>query len=275
MLCGNVGLATSLESLPPAGVSYLKENRATMSSSKERRNSRPQAYSCCVPESESRTFTNGVCEPWKLDEAEQFYLPFSPSHLCEAKPLTKYRERVTMPSGPRTTSSSSWDTAPSTNRANKAKGTQKPSRVRKQLLQRDRRLALLVSLSGNRVKTLFWRISYVPLIKRNKNVSNFIAETMFTVCIPTIKAKIYLSLASVSVIASLMSSQSFSREFSVFWTVWLIVFSTVRHTSSIWFTQRLGCGQTKLEDWRNWGTCLCSEKGQYESRSFTLVGLGM
>lgn len=72
-----------------------------------------------------------------------------------------------------------------------------------------------------------------------------------------------------------MSSQSFSREFRVFWTVWLIVFSTVRHTSSIWFTQRLGCRQTKLEDWRNWGTGLCSEKGQYECRSLTLLGLGM
>lgn len=81
MLCENVGLETSLESLPPAGVSYLKENRATMSSSKEKRNSRPQAYSCCVPESESRTFTNGVCEPWKLNEAEQFYLPFFYLHI--------------------------------------------------------------------------------------------------------------------------------------------------------------------------------------------------
>lgn len=211
---------------------------------------------------------------------------FFTSHLCEAKPLTKYSERVSMPSGPRTTSSSSSDTVPSTNRAIKANGTQKPSRVRKQLLQRDRRLALLVSLLEKRVRTLLWRISYVPfqhLIKRNKNVSTFIAETMSTAArygqrfssIPTIKAKIYLSLASVSVIASLMSSQSFSREFSVFWTVWLIVFSTVRHTSSIWFTQRLGCRQTKLEDWRNRGTGLCSEKGQYESRSLTLLGLGM
>lgn len=180
MLCENVGLATSL---PPAGVSYLKEKRATMSSSKERRNSRPQAYSCCVPESESRAFTNGVCEPWNLDEAEQFYLPFLPSHLCEAKPLTKYSERVSVPSGPRTTSSRSWDAAPSTNRANMAKGTQKPSRVRKQLLQRDRRLALLVSLLEKRVRTLLWRIAHVPfqhLIKGNKNVCNFIAATMFT-----------------------------------------------------------------------------------------------
>lgn len=81
MLFENVGLATSLESFPPAGVSYLKEKRATMSSSKERKKSSPQAYSCCVPESESRAFTNGVCEPWKVDEAEQFYLPFLPSHL--------------------------------------------------------------------------------------------------------------------------------------------------------------------------------------------------
>lgn len=90
-------------------------------------------------------------ERWKVNEAEQFCL--KPSHLCEAKPLTKYSERVSVPSGPRTTSSSSSDTAPSTNRANKAKGTQKPSRVRKQLLQRDRRLALLVSLLEKKVTT--------------------------------------------------------------------------------------------------------------------------
>lgn len=60
----------------------------------------------------------------------------------------------------------------------------------------------------------------------------------------------HLSLMSVSVMASLMSSQSFSRELSVFWTVWLIVFSMVRHTSSIWFTQRLGWGQEhKTKTW--------------------------
>lgn len=45
--------------------------------------------------------------------------------------------------------------------------------------------------------------------------------------------------------ALVMSSQSFSSELSVFWTVWLMVFSMVRHASSIWFTQRLGWGWDK------------------------------
>lgn len=41
--------------------SYLKKKRATTSRSRDRRKSPQQAYSWCVAESESRTFTSGVC----------------------------------------------------------------------------------------------------------------------------------------------------------------------------------------------------------------------
>lgn len=115
---------------------------------KDRRNSPQQAYSWCDADSESRTFTNGVCERWQGDEAWWVLFLNLSRLLCEAWQLTRYSARVSVASRPRTVSSSSWDMTPSTNKAIRATGTQKPSRVRKQLLQRARRLALLVSLSG-------------------------------------------------------------------------------------------------------------------------------
>lgn len=92
----------------------------------------------------------------------------------------------------------------------------------------------------------------------------------------------YLSLASLSVIASVISSQSLSRELSVFWTVWLIVFSMVRQTSSSWLTQRLGCQQEHKQggDAQQPVKFVCTERARNaeeldESRLFTLFGLGM
>lgn len=162
----NEGLATILDSLSSATASYPKEKRATMSRRKEMRKSPPQAYSWCVGESESRTFSNGVCKRGQRDEAGRVYL--WPARLCEPQPLTRYSERVSMPSRPRTASRSSWDKAPSTNRAIMARGTQKPSRVRKQLLQRARRFALLVSLLESQDR---------EFVKGKKtDVSNFNAE---------------------------------------------------------------------------------------------------
>lgn len=78
-----------------------------------------------------------------------------------------------------------------------------------------------------------------PVCERRKQVtSSEHHHSCYSVCVCI---QVYLSFLSVSVMASPMSSQSFSRELRVFWTVWLMVFSMVRHTSSIWLTQRLGC----------------------------------
>lgn len=99
----------------------------------------------------------------KVMRSDGFY--FQPSRLlCEAWQLTRYSARVSVASRPRTVSSSSWDMTPSTNKAIRAKGTQKPSTVRKQLLQRARRLALLVSLSGQS-QDLFSEGYYMSLLK--------------------------------------------------------------------------------------------------------------
>ena len=56
----------------------------------------------------------------------------------------------------------------------------------------------------------------------------------------------YLSCSSFSLMSWEMLSQSFSSVLSVFWIVWFIVFSTSLHTSSIWFTQRLGWKRINL-----------------------------
>ena len=52
---------------------------------------------------------------------------------------------------------------------------------------------------------------------------------------------VYLSNSSSLSTRSDIFSQSSSSLFRVFCIVWLIVFSTSLHTSSIWFTHRLGC----------------------------------
>lgn len=50
----------------------------------------------------------------------------------------------------------------------------------------------------------------------------------------------YLSCSSLLLIVEQIRSESFSSWFSVFWTAWLMVFSMVWQTPSIWFTHLLG-----------------------------------
>lgn len=78
-----------------------------------------------------------------------------------------------MPSRPRTNSSSSWDRAPSANKAISAKGTQKPSRVRRQLLQRARRFLALVSLWVQRVNIVLWRLLCAVCVDARKGYLEF------------------------------------------------------------------------------------------------------